>query len=47
MNVGGVGMPCGSSASGLRDGGLHVDRGAVHAAVKVEFQRDLRRARAS
>ena len=31
-------------ARGLGDGGLHVDGGAVEAAVQIELQRDLRRA---
>ena len=31
-------------ARGLRDGGLHVHRGAVEAAVEVELERDLGRA---
>ena len=31
-------------ARGLRDGGLHVDGGAVEVAVEIELERDLRRA---
>ena len=41
LKDGGVGMPGGQRAGGLRDGRLHVHRGAVEVPAEVEFQDEL------